>query len=225
VNPVEEIGAITREHGIPYLVDACQSAGQMPLDVEALGCDMLSATGRKFLRGPRGTGFLYVRRAILDRLEPPLLDLHAATWTGRDTYELRGDARRFENWETNVAGKIALGVAVDYALGWGLQAIWGRVRSLADGLRAGLAALPSVTLRDRGAITCGIVTFTTAGKEPAAIRDALRERGVNVTDSPAEYTRLDMEARGLTGVVRASVHYYNTEEEVARFCDELAALP
>jgi len=224
VNPAAEVGALARAAGALYLLDACQSVGQMPIDVDEIGCDLLSATGRKFLRGPRGTGFLYVRRAALERLEPPLLDLHAATWTARDHYELRGDARRFENWEANVAAKIGLGVALDYARGWGLEAIWARVRALADDLRARLAALPGVTVRDLGAVRCGIVAFTVEGHEPEAIRDALREQSINVSASPVEYTRLDMEARRLPAVVRASVHYYNTEEELARFVAALSAL-
>jgi selenocysteine lyase/cysteine desulfurase len=225
VNPVAAVGKVAKEAGALYLVDACQSAGQMPLDVDTIGCDMLSATARKFLRGPRGTGFLYVRREILDHLEPPFLDLHAAKWISPERYEVRPDARRFENWETNYAAKIALGVAIDYALGWGLESIWERVRTLADDLRRQLAVVPGTTVRDLGEERCGIVSFTVESVEPAAIKRHLAADAINVSVSPAEYTRLDMDARALPAVVRASVHYYNTEDEVERFCRALSALP
>jgi cysteine desulfurase/selenocysteine lyase len=224
VNPAAAVGAVARQTGIPYLLDACQSVGQLPVDVEEIGCDMLSATGRKYLRGPRGTGFLYVRRAMLDRLEPPFLDDHAATWVARDRYEIRPDARRFENWETNYATKIGLGVAIDYALDWGIDATWARVQSLAASLRAQLTAIPGVTLRDIGAKQCGIVTFTVAGRDPDAIQRALAAQAINATTTSAFGTRLDMEARGLTIMLRASVHYYNSEDEIARFCTAIAAL-
>jgi len=225
VNPAAEVGRIAREAGTLYLLDACQSVGQMPLDVQEIGCDMLSATGRKFLRGPRGTGFLYVRRELAETLEPPLLDLHAARWLDRHTYEVRCDARRFENWETNYAGKIGLGVAIDYALEWGLDAIWNRVRLLAEALRSALGEIPGVTIRDLGRTRCGIVTFTVDGTLPEVLRWRLRDRGMNVSVSPPGYTLLDMQSRGLAdGVVRASVHYYNTEEEVDRFCEAVRSI-
>jgi cysteine desulfurase / selenocysteine lyase len=221
VNPAAEVGEVAREAGILYLLDACQSIGQLPIDVEAIGCDMLSATGRKYLRGPRGTGFLYVRRDILEDLEPPFLDLHAAEWTGESAFEIRPDARRFENWETNVAGKVGLGVAVDYALGWGMDPIWERIRYLSWDLRSRLDDLPGVEIRDLGAERCGIVTFTVEGKYAGDVSRTLSEEGINTSVSPASSTLLDMRDRSLDALVRASVHYYNTEEEVARFCEVL----
>jgi selenocysteine lyase/cysteine desulfurase len=222
VNPAEAVGAVAAEVGVPLLLDACQSVGQMPLDVERLGCDMLSATGRKYLRGPRGTGFLYVRRSWIERLEPPFLDLHAATWTAAETYEVRRDARRFENWESFVAGRVGLGVAVRYALGWGLEAIRERVTGLAEALRARLATVPGVRVRDKGRVRCGIVTFTKADEDATAVQRRLRKRAINVSVSSASSTRLDMDARGLPALVRASVHYYNTEDELERFAAALA---
>ncbi len=217
VNPAAEIGRVARATGVPFLLDACQSAGQIPLDVAEIGCDMLSATGRKYLRGPRGSGFLYVRSEMLERLEPPFLDLHAATWTGRDSYQMRPDARRFENWENYVGGKIGLGVAVDYALAWGLEAIRDRVQALAGEIRDRLAALPGATVHDQGVEKCGIVSFTLPGQDPHALKAAMAAEGININTSGAASTRLDMEARGLALVNRLGVHYYNSEAEIDRF--------
>ena len=224
VNPVAEVGKVAWEAGILYLVDACQSVGQMPLNVEQIGCDLLSATGRKFLRGPRATGFLYVRQSVLERLEPPMLDLHAATWVARDRFEMLPDARRFENWERYYAGLLGLGTAVDYALQWGLDTIWQRVKTLAAHLRTQLSLIPGVIIHDRGATQCGIVTFTTEGIEPETIKRNLAQSQINVSVSERHSTRLDMEARGLVTMIRASVHYYNSEEEVERFCTTLARM-
>lgn len=221
VNPAAEVGRIAQAHGVPYLLDACQSAGQMPLDVTDLGCDMLTATGRKYLRGPRGTGFLYVRRELAESLEPPFVDLHAATWTGPESYALRPDARRFETWEGFVAGKIGLGRAVRYALDIGLGRIEARVRTLAERLRAGLAALPGVDLRDKGAVKCGLVSFSHRSIPAVEIKQRMSRTGINVSTSGASSTLLDMQARGLDELVRCGVHYYNTEAELDRFLEAL----
>jgi cysteine desulfurase/selenocysteine lyase len=224
VNPAAEIGKVTREHGILYLLDACQSVGQMPLNVETIGCDLLSATGRKYLRGPRGTGFLYVRNAIVDRLEPLTLSGYSAEWTSPTTYQIHAGARRFENFESNKAAVVGLGVALDYAIQWGLDAIWQRVRTLAHDLRRRLATLSGVLIHDRGLVQCGIVTFTIQGREPTAIQRVLKEQHINVSESSRKTTLLDLSERGLESVVRASVHYYNSEEEVERFVQMIEML-
>jgi cysteine desulfurase/selenocysteine lyase len=224
VNPAAAVGKVARAAGITYLLDACQSVGQMPVDVGEIGCDLLSTTGRKYLRGPRGTGFLYVRRELGQRLQPPFLDLHAAQWVASNRYEIRADARRFENWETNYAGKVGLTVAIDYARDWGISAIWDRVRFLASTLRAELEEIPGVTVRDIGAERCGIVTFTADGMGAREVQQALAGRSMNATISTVASTRFDMETRGLHEVVRASVHYYNDESEIDRFCMTVHAI-
>jgi cysteine desulfurase / selenocysteine lyase len=224
VNPAAEVGAVAREAGVFYLLDACQSVGQMPIDVNRIGCDMLSGTGRKYLRGPRATGFLYVRRGLIAELDPPFLDLHAAEWSESERYVVRRDARRFENWETNYAGKIGLGVAIDYSLDWGLDAIWARIAPLAEQLRVGLKQLPGITIHDLGKVQCGIVSFTCSGRDSHEVRQALLARGVNVWVSAPGSTRIDSQARSLGDLIRASVHYYNTEEEIERFCGLIGSL-
>jgi selenocysteine lyase/cysteine desulfurase len=221
VNPAADVGAIAADADVPFLLDACQSAGQRPLPVDDLQCTMLSGTGRKYLRGPRGTGFLYVDRDWIERIEPPLLDLHAATWTSPDTYEIHPDARRFETFESHVAGQVGLGVAVRYALDLGLDAIRERVTALAETLRTALAAVDGVTVADTGRIRSGITTFYAEQMDAAEIQAALRERDVNTSVSTPNSTRLDAEARNLPDLVRASVHYYNTEGEIDRFVETL----
>ena len=230
VNPAAEVGAVAQDAGVPFLLDACQSAGQMPLPVDEIGCTMLSATGRKYLRGPRGTGFLYVQHDWIERLTPPLLDLHSATWTGPTSYELRPDARRFETYEGHVAGKVGLGVAVDYALDRGdprspgLDAIAERIQHLASTLRERLGTVFGVTVHDQGRTRCGIVTFHAEQKDARAVQAALRTHDINVSVSTPNSTRLDAEARALPDLVRASVHYYNTRDEVDQFVSTLRTI-
>ncbi|MEQ9330087.1 aminotransferase class V-fold PLP-dependent enzyme [Thalassobaculum sp.] len=223
VNPAEAVGAVARKYAIPYLLDACQSVGQMPVDVEKIGCDFLSATGRKYLRGPRGTGLLYVKHRWIAEMDidPPLLDQHAATLVSETEYRMRGDARRFENWECYFAGKAALGTAIDYALGFGMDAIHQRVTLLADGLRARLAEIPGVTITDQGVDRCGIVTFTKAGEKPVEIRDRCIAKGINISASSGSGSRVGFDRRGLDAVVRASVHYVNDDGDIDRFVEEI----
>ena len=185
IQPAAGVGRLCRAAGVPLLLDACQSVGQLPTDVRELECDILSATGRKFLRGPRGTGFLYVRQGLIEQLEPPFLDLHAAEWDDRDTFSIRADARRFENWETSYATKLGLGAAVDYALGWGLEAIASRVQGL-GGVAAGAAVCCVRASR------CAIAARRSARSSRSRSRASRRTRsrsastaaGVNVSVTP-----------------------------------------
>lgn len=224
INPIEQIGEIARRHRVPFLVDASQSVGQVPIDVQAVGCDMLVGCGRKYLRGPRGTGFLYVGENLLDRLDPIFLDLLATTWTGPDSFEIQPGARRFESWESCIAGRLGLGVAVDYALGWGIEAVAARVADLAATLRDRLSALDGVQVRDLGRQRCGLVSFSFQGADPEELQRDLNGLGANVDVSYASSTLIDMSARRLPTLMRASVHYYNTADEVEAFCTMLDTL-
>ena len=228
MNPAAEVGALAKKHGVPYLLDACQSVGQMPVNVDEIGCDFLAATGRKYLRGPRGIGFLYARSSFVERegLEPAFLDLYGARWDATSHYQPFPEARRFEQYEVSFAAKIGLGVAVDYALALGVDATWQRVKHLAGMLRDTLEELDGVEVTDVGVERCGIVTFSVKGVEAGEVKDTLREQHkVNVwTSKVCNNTRLEWEDRVAAGgmpdeIIRSSVHYYNTEEEIERLVD------
>ncbi|MEU8227377.1 aminotransferase class V-fold PLP-dependent enzyme [Kribbella sp. NPDC048915] len=223
VNPAEEIGALVADSDALFLLDACQSVGQLPLDVRDVKADLITATGRKYLRGPRGTGFLYVNEDALGRLHPANADLFGARWVERDSYQFRDGARRFELYESNLAGTIGLGAAARYANDLGMDSIWQRIRVLGEGLRTALADQRGITVVDQGDLRCGIVTFTMDGCEPRELVDKLRRQRINIWHSGVESTRLDMERRGLRSVVRASLHYFNTEQEVERLVEAIGA--
>ncbi len=221
MNTAAEIGRIAKAHGIPYLLDACQAVGQMPVDVGELGCDYLAATARKFLRGPRGTGFLYVRAEILERLEPYMLDMFGAEWTAPGEYEMRPDARRFETWESSLALHLGMGAAADYALDVGLEAIAERAFWLGSALRDGLKENQGISVHDIGAEKCAIVSFSHDSVDADSIKSALRNKNINVSVSGPSSTLLDANARGLPDLVRASPHYYNSEEDIETFLGAL----
>jgi selenocysteine lyase/cysteine desulfurase len=224
VNPAADVGRVAKAHGIPYLLDACQSVGQMPIDVEQIGCDLLSATSRKFLRGPRGIGFLYVRGSMLDHLEPTVLDLRGARWEALDRFVMRPDARRFELWERSPALALGMGRAAAYAMQVGLDEIWERISVLGATLRAALNGVRGVTVRDIGSVQGAIVTFTMDGCEASDVKAALRNRAINVSVVTPGSARFDMEERQLPDLVRASVHYFNTEREIERLVEAVRAL-
>lgn len=222
VNPAAEVGRITTAADVPFLLDACQSIGQRDLDVEELGCDFLSATGRKFLRGPRGTGFLYVRAAMLDRVQPTQPDHHGADLVAADRFVWTDGARRFEYWEHNVAAWLGLGAAVDEALAVGMRRIEPTVERRAGELRVMLDDA-GFTVHDEGDVQCGIVTTSRAGVDADALRERLAVNGVNCTTTMPGSSRWDVDRRSLPTLLRLSVHYTTTEDELARCMDVLTA--
>lgn len=222
INDAAALGRVANAAGVPYFIDAGQAVGQMPVDVRRLGCDMLKSAGRKHLRGPRGTALLYVRKGFLDRLEPPCVDVQSTPWEAG----LRDDARRFETSEQPVALRLALGVAVAQALETGVEAISQRVQALAAQLRERLDTLPGVRVRDLGAgPRSGLVSFTVEGAEAAAVKARLAGQGIRVGANGPAYTPLDMQARGLDGIVRASLSWLNDEADLDRLITALASTP
>ncbi|MFJ4652614.1 aminotransferase class V-fold PLP-dependent enzyme [Nocardia sp. NPDC088792] len=224
VNPVAEAARIAHRVGALVLLDACQSAGQLPLDVAELDVDALSATGRKWLRGPRGTGFLYVRPELAMSMEPGRLDLHSAEWTAPDDYTLAPDASRFEFWECDVAARLGLGAAVRYLLDLGPAQVYEAIAERAAYLRKTLPEIPGVTVRDRGTQHAGIVSFTVGELDPIEVRDRLSAQRITVTVSHRSSTLLDMTDRGLASVVRASPHCFVGFDELDRFVEAVKAL-
>jgi len=228
INPAAEIGEIANRHNILYLLDACQSVGQMPVDVKKIGCDMLAATGRKFLRGPRGTGFLYVNQRITGRLHPPFIDLQAAHWPSTDSYQLREDARRFENWERFIAGQIGLAAAVRYALQIGVQAIRERVAELVEYLYKLLGKIKCIRVQEPIAVKpylcSGIVTIAIQNHDVEDLLSQLRKRCVHVSVVLEKNARLNLLHRCSSSFIRISPHYYNTTGEMDTFCEALVDL-
>lgn len=226
VQPVEELGGIAESAGVPYLIDACQAAGELPIDVARLRCDFLSATARKFLRGPRGIGFLFVSDRALQRNDYPLyLDMRGGHWKTADTFELAPDARRFENWEFAYSLVLGLGEAARYADRVGIERGGLRARELAVTLRTKLRALPDFRVLDHGKELAAIVTVAVPGWDAPDLVNALRRRGINTSATLRDYAVIDMDEKGVASALRVSPHYYNTEAELDVLIEALASLP
>lgn len=226
MQPVEILGEIAEAAGVPYLIDACQAAGQIPINIARLRCDFLSATARKFLRGPRGIGFLYVSDRALQRGDHPLyVDMRGADWAAADTFQLAPDARRFENWEFAYSLVLGLGEAARYANKVGVERAGQRARQLAATLRRSLEVVSRFRVLDRGAELAAIATVEVAGRDASEIVELLRHRGINTSASLRCYSVIDMDDKHASSVVRISPHYYNTEDEITAVVEGLKSLP
>lgn len=215
IQAVGEIGKMCREKETLYLVDACQSVGQMPVDVQAIGCDFLSATTRKWMRGPRGAGFLYVSDRVLEMgLEPVFPDFTVGHWTGPEEYKLERSARTFEYWERNWALVLGATEAAKYAMNQGLENIQNRVVEIATHTRNRLGDVPGWKILDQGQNNCGIVSAHSTECTPEQVTAALREANVNAGVARTKNALIDFNEKGVTWALRLSSHYYNTKAEV-----------
>ena len=225
VNPVEEVGKLLRGTSVLYQVDACQSVGQLNVNIDAIGCDVLSFTGRKFVRGPRGTGMVWASDKALSQMSNPAgVDMSGSEWRSPLEITPHEKASRFEPFETFLAGKVGLGVALRYANDIGMSRIEARNLMLAERARSSLSSLKTVTVHDLGRVKSAIVSFDLEGFDAARVKTALGTKGINVSTSTLNSARLDFPERGLTELVRASVHYYNTEDEIDRLVDAVSEL-
>ena len=223
VQPAEPIGEICREADIPYILDACQAVGQMPVDVGRLHCDYLAAATRKFMRGPRGVGFLYVSDRALEAGAYPLtVDMHGADWTDPETFALKPDARRFEQWEISHALVLGAGAAAGYALGVGIGKAQERSWGLAASVRERLAEMDGIRVLDRGRSLCAIATAELGGRNAEQVKLALRARGINTSSPLREDAVIDMDEKRAASAIRISPHYYNTADEIDRALAALA---
>jgi cysteine desulfurase/selenocysteine lyase len=221
---VAAAGALARAAGVVFLVDATQSVGQLAVDVDAIGCDVLVTTGRKYLRAPRGTGLLYVRGDLLERLPPAAPDVRGAEWVADRDWTLDPGARRLETWEASVALRLGLGAALAEAVALGAAAIEAHLTAVAARLRAALAGVPGVELADPPAAASAIVTFCMAGQSSADVVAALAKRAVNLVAVPRGHALWDLGGRGLSAVVRASPHVYDNEADLEALLDGVGAI-
>ena len=224
INPVAEVGKIAKAAGVLYLLDACQSIGQLPVNVDSIGCDMLAGTSRKFLRGPRGVGFMYVSSNALSKLDPVMMSNQSAIWTASNQMDVREDTRVFEAWERSVAVQLGFGAALDYLHSIDSTAAMERTLELGEYLRQKLEGVEGVTIADPAGPSAAIVTFELAGRDPLEVKAKLAKQNIAVNVASVVHTRLDLEARGIESLLRASPQYYTLHEEIDRFVDAIALI-
>ncbi|NHC53268.1 aminotransferase class V-fold PLP-dependent enzyme [Pseudomonas sp. AU8050] len=213
INPAQAIGDVARRHAIPYFIDAGQAVGQLPVDVQALQCDVLKSAGRKHLRGPRGTALLYIRPDFLPHLNPVQRDVFSAPWTA-EGFDLRNDARRFETSEVSFALLAGLGNALHEINQLGIERVWQRVLQTSARIREALRQIPGISLHDLGNTHSGLIAFNLAGWDSFELKQRLGLKRINIGANGVAYTPLDMQARGLSSVARISVSPLNTDDDI-----------
>ncbi len=225
INPAAAIGAAIRQAGSSafFIIDASQVIGQVPINVAELGCDALIACGRKFLRGPRGTALAYISPRLASEIVPRNIDSLSSTLRDGNV-EVANSAQAFEFGEESVALKLGLGKAIEQALDLGVDHIRLALDQKAGALRQALAELPRVKLLDRGNNKGAAVTFAIDGLPCATAKQRLSEQGINIGMNGPGYTPYDMSMRGISELLRASVHLNTTDEDIALIVNAIRSI-
>jgi selenocysteine lyase/cysteine desulfurase len=224
IAPIEYFGKLAKQHNIIYMVDACQSVGQIPIDVEKIQCDILCATSRKYMRGPRGMGFLYVKESLMPKLEMPFLNMMSAKWIAAEHYEFTPGNLMFDHWEKPFSILKGFEASIRVILEIGVENIWNQVQELSQYFRNALNDLAHFECMDKGDILCGIVTFKHNSIPTEQVFEALGKAGINTSISYNWSSFTDLDQKRTESVNRASIHFLNTKFEIDACIDVLKSM-
>ncbi len=225
VQDVTSIGRICANYNILFLLDACQSVGQLVVDVQDIQCDFLVVTGRKWLRGPRGTGILYVSDRVLNAgMYPFSIDGNGGIWYKANDFKIIETAQRFELFESSKALVVGFAEALHYLNAIGIERISERNKQLITALRTNLNAIKGVNLYDRGSVTSSILTFRKEGKSLEDIQNALKAHSIFHSVSSKPWGVIDFNKKGVDWVIRLSPHYFNTIKEIDRVSEIIESI-
>jgi cysteine desulfurase / selenocysteine lyase len=228
INPVEEIGKLAKKYGAYYIVDGCQTVGQIKVDVQSIQCDAYMTTGRKWLCGPRGTGFLYVKSS--SQMRTTQLDLASADLIFDDNLnliriEVRNDAKQFELWEKSFANLLGLSSAIEECLESKIEVISVKIQELSNKLRFAASSNENIKLIGKTISLSGILGFylDDYSKESYVQNEFdkfdLRISTMSDWDCPMHFPK-----NGANKIFRLSPHFYTDNDTIEKACEIISKI-